>query len=453
MTQHPPTRNEPCASSRARHPAAAFFTAPSTAILLAIPALAIVTTSSAYEKSASISFKDAIAFSETIAIVRLVEVPEPIARAGPLPPKKATLDVLQVLKGHLKLGKQQVEFAAYPGRRPGEFIAFLDKNRVWTLTARPLTGRKVASDVLGIEMFAHFDQFVIIPGLITLQQLKTYLKDGTLHYSLEGPLCFPQRGNPAWKASGIRIALTYDAVKERAHVTGLPTLAGLPAEPEVCIEYDAPESLVHLNYSRGPDRPLELQGLVESLDPKSGAMLARFVVNGPMVLDAGTLQKYLADPRLGRCYYKCRLHCAANKQYPKLKDLVLTLKQGIGPIGTLDGWDGGSLKIESTTFCCPNCRVWSNGYVPDPIEKTSADDWFLRMSLPPNANQHLILAFDVGKRPKGPEIAHFTGENAVVYHACSAPTRGAVQLFDGKTWQIVTTFTVDLDPLAFGNPP
>src|SRR5580704_597271 len=147
MTQRPPTRNELFASSRARHPAAAFFTAPATAILLAIPALAIVAASPAYAKSGSISFKDAIDFSETIAIVKLVELPKENAFAGPLPSKKATLDVLQVLKGTLKLGKQQVGFADYPGRTPGEFIVFLDKDRVWRFAAKPLTGGKAASDL------------------------------------------------------------------------------------------------------------------------------------------------------------------------------------------------------------------------------------------------------------------------------------------------------------------
>jgi len=450
MTQSPPTRNELFARSRARHPAAAFFTAPSIAIFLAIPALAIVATSPAHAKSTWTPFKYAIATSESIVIVKLVELP-PIARAMPTP-TKATLDVVQVLKGHLKLGKQQIEFEDYPIGAPGEFIAFLDTRRVWRFTARPLTGRTVESDLLGIEAFKS-DGNLVTPGLTTLQQLKTYLKDGTLRYSMEGPICFPKRGNPTWQASRIRISLTYDAVKERAHVTGLPALAGLLAEPEVWINYDGRDSLVHLIYSRGSDRPLQLQGLVESLDPKSGTMSARFVVNEPIVLDAGTLQKYLADPQLRHCYHKCRLHCAANKQYPKLKDLVLTLNQGIGPSVTLDGWDGGSLRIETMTMGGPNSRDWLDGDVPDPIERGSADGWFLRMFMPPNANQHLVLAFDVGKPPRGPEIAQFTCKNALVYHACSAHTRGAVQLFDGKTWQTVTTFTVDLDPLAFGNPP
>jgi hypothetical protein len=453
MTQRPPTRNEPFTSSRARHPAAALFNAPSTAILLAITALAIAAASPAYAKPMSTSFQDAIAASETIAIVRLVELPPSVDRNTPLRPK-ATLDVVQVLKGRLKLGKQQVGFDDYPKGAPGEFIAFLDKNRVWRFTARPLSGKKVESDVLGMEGFYDWNAHFVFPGLITLEQLKTYLKDGTLRYSIEGPIWFPQRGDPAWKASGIRIKLTYDAVKKQASVTGLPKLAGLPAEQTVWIVYDHFERQVALTYSDRLHRPLEFVGQVESLDRKSGTMLARFIVEQPKVLDADTLQNYLADPRLGHCYYKYRLHCAANKQYPKLKELVLTLEQEIGTIGTLDGWDGGALEISQAMYNGPNS--YSGSFVrevPVAIVEALADDWFLRMVMPTNANQYLMLAFDIGKPRQRPEILEITPKNALLYHAYGAPTRGTLQLHDGKAWHEVTTFTVDLDPVAFGTPP
>ena len=62
-----------------------------------------------------------------------------------------------------------------------------------------------------LTAIAHF----VTPGLITLAQLKTYLKDGSLRYSIEGPLWFPQRLNPAWKPSEIRIKLIYDAVTKK----------------------------------------------------------------------------------------------------------------------------------------------------------------------------------------------------------------------------------------------
>jgi hypothetical protein len=166
-----------------------------------IAAFAIATPSPARAKPMSTSFQDAIAASETIAIVRLVELPPRVDRNAPLRPE-ATLDVLQVLKGNLQLGKQQVGFEANPRGASGEFIAFLDKNRVWRFTARPSPGKKVDSDVLGMEGFYDTNMHFVFPGVITLGQLKTYLKDGTLRYSSKDQFGSPSAGTRAGRRVG-----------------------------------------------------------------------------------------------------------------------------------------------------------------------------------------------------------------------------------------------------------
>jgi hypothetical protein len=454
MTQRPLARNEGSVIFPARRrQTAARFTAALSALSLLLALFGIAAPSAAYAKPMSTSFQDAIAASETIAIVRLVELPPEVDRNVSLRPK-ATLDVVQVLKGKLKLGKQQVGFEDYPSGAPGEFIAFLDTNRVWRFTARPLPGKKVDSDVLEMEGFYDTNRHFVFPGLVTLEQLKTYLKDGTLRYSIEGPIWFPQRHNPAWKASGIRIKLTYDVFKKQVRVTGLPKLAGFPAEPTIWIEYDGRERLVNLDYSRRSDRPLEFLGWVESLDPKSGSLLARFVVKAPNALDADTLQKYLADPQLGHCYYKFRLHCARSQQYPKLSDLLLTLDRDDGPFNTLEGWDGSLLEIIGSMYAGPG---FYQGLLPQQVpavvgEAFAAQDCVLRMLVRTKTNQYLMLAFDIGKPREGPDIFHWTFKNELLYDAYSAPVRGTLLSHDGKTWHRVTTFTVDLDPVAFGSP-
>lgn len=450
MSQQPLARNEnPSNSPAKQHSPLARFTAVLGTFFSLIAVFWIATLSPAYAKSVSTSFKDAVAASETIAIVRLVELRPSIFTLGRVR-SKATLDVLQVLKGKLQLGKQQVEFEDDPSRAPGEFVAFLDKDRVWRFTARPLKGKRVEADVLEMEGFSDDDGDFVSPGLVTLEQLKTYLKDGTLRYSMEGPIWFPQRGRPTWKASGLRIKLTYDAVKDQARVTGLPKLAGFPADPVVWIG-GFPRH-VSLKYSDDSVRPFKLEGQVESLDRKSGSILARFVVTSPDVLNQEILEKYLGDRRLGRTSYKCRLHCAPCPQYPKLKDLVLDLDRDDTPFN-FEGWDGGPLAILGSKYTDADQSITAriNQPIPAEVAKPFAGDWVLRMLAQTETNQYLMLAFDVGKPKESPDLLRWTFRKDLLYNVYSAPVQGTLQLYDGKTWQRVTTFTVDLEPVQFGS--
>src|SRR5580704_13348096 len=73
--------------------------------------------------SGFIKLTEIFAKSETVAIVKLVK-PPPLEG-----PRKARLNVLRVLKGHLATGEQEVSYAEYEHPEPetGEFVAFLDK--------------------------------------------------------------------------------------------------------------------------------------------------------------------------------------------------------------------------------------------------------------------------------------------------------------------------------------
>jgi hypothetical protein len=444
MTRRRPARIKCFASLRARgRPTIAFFLAAWPAISLLIIAFGIAAPTRVLAEPGYVSLKDALAASETIAIARVVDLPPHHPHFGEGRPTKATIDLVRVLKGNLKPGKQEVRLEDYPRGANGEFVVFLDKNRVWKFTARSrLPGGNIESNVLTmLGCDDDDDGWFVEPSLITLQQIKTYLKDGSLRYSIEGPIWFPQRLNPTWKASAICLKLTYDAIKKEAHVAGLPKVTGFRSKPTVSIDH---HRCVSVEYSSDSDRSLKLLGHVDSLEQKAGSMLARFVVDAPDALSAEALQKYLADEQLGRMYYKLRLHCARSQKYPKLTDLLVTLDEHPGEIATIAGWDGGSLfgdqiRPPGPFSLTPN--VVGGG------EKPVANDSVFRILAHFRSNQNVMLTFDIGKPP---DLLRFTSKNVLISHIFSTPTRGTIELHDGKRWHRITTFTAELEPVQFG---
>jgi hypothetical protein len=404
----------------------------------------------AWAKTQVISFKDALAQSESIAIVKFVEFPKANPARGKNRPSQVKLEVLRVLKGSLRVGEQDVNFEDVPRREPGEFVAFLDRGRAWRFVAVPLAGDKVNSEVLLISGCYEFGAEYVTPGLITLAQLMGYLKEGTLHYSFGGPIWFPQNGKKSWKPSSLRINGTYDAVNNSARVTGLGKLAGFPVEPIVSVDYRGDKGgQVHLVYSRRGDRPLEITGLVEGLDVKTGAINARFAVVAPDVLTQARLEKYLADSRLGHCYYSFRLRCAATKEYPQLRDLSLTLEKESGTIGYLEGWGRESLEIGASSFHGPmQSTVSVGGKVPAPVD--NAPDWVLRMQIPARTGQELVLDFEIGKPSDNKDIVRWMFQSELLYRVYSGSLRGTLHLFDGKKLRTVTTFSVEIASVEFG---
>jgi hypothetical protein len=395
------------------------------------------------------SFRDAVSKSEWIVVAKLAEKVNHESH-------KVKLDVVRALKGKLEPGVHEVKFEDVPGGGPGELIAFLDKDRVWRFVAVPLYAKKVDQDILEIQGFYDSNAHFVYPGLLTVEQLQTYLKNGSLVYRFGGPICFPQAGKLPWKPGTLQITGSYDAIKEKAMVTGLPDLKDFPAQPEVFIQDTWNDAHIGLAYRHDNNRPLRLMGKLEAVDPKSGEMRVRFAVSAPEILTEKSLRDYLADGRRGPCCYTFRLTGAPTKEEPKGRELTLTLGGELGATGRIAGWGEKPIPITGTSFRSPTERSGSaSDELPKKVAKDLiAKDWVLQMIAPTDSGEYLVLSFDLGKPKPNPDGFSWPFQNKLLYALHTSPVCGTLQLHDGEKLSTVTTVTVSLDSFAFtSNPP
>ena len=224
----------------------------------------------AWAKPQHSTLEEVVEKSATIAVSRfLAEEPDK---------DKHTIhvEITQVLKGDLKPGKHKVAFVGWPhfGANGEEFIAFMDKDRVWRFMASPLNGEtKVAQGVLQISGFYDGNIYWITPGLITLDQLKTFLTKGSLVYRIRGEVYFPEQGKADWKPSSLVISGTYDVINKKVNFKGIPNLHGFAAQPDVKIPSSDNHSILELSYaSLNRNRSLNLIGDVRGFDNKIDEM-------------------------------------------------------------------------------------------------------------------------------------------------------------------------------------
>src|SRR5260370_24592443 len=103
--------------------------------------------------------------------------------------------------------------------------------------ASPLKGEtKADQGLLRIWGLTNKDTSFVTPGLVTLNQLKTYLKGGSLVYRFRGEVYFPQLGRPDWKPGSLVLSGTYHVINKKAIVRGRPNLQRFPAHPAASVE-------------------------------------------------------------------------------------------------------------------------------------------------------------------------------------------------------------------------
>jgi hypothetical protein len=424
-------------------------------ILLPLAAvLAKPATSCAEPKFAT--FEQVIERSTTIVIAKFTgDVPDENKRT-------VKVAVVQALKGKLQAGVQHFQFHDRPrlGEQGQEFIAFLDKDQVWTFIAAPLNPKdKLAESLLCVEGFYDFNAYLITPGLITLDQLKTYLWDGSLVYRFRGEIYFPERGKTEWKPRSLAIAGTYDAVKAKATIQGLPNLKGFPEHPEISIQGRHYEHAFDICYARTSYRPLNLVGSVEGLNNKTGEMLVQFAVSAPELLTQGALEEYLADASLGPCYYTFRLACEPVKDGKVQKTLLLTMgKWTVGRWDSvhLQGYEKTPLSVYKTSYNGPSrsFRSIRAAVPPDKYPKSVDDehneqDCVLRMTVRTDSGEFLTLAFQIGEATKEEPTFSWILKNELLYAVYARDIKGTMTLHDGKTARTTATFAATLDSVGF----
>jgi hypothetical protein len=413
-------------------------------------------------------FDEVVAQSETIAIAAL-------AKPVDFSKSKAQLAIRQVLKGTLKPGKYEVfnpgRFGG-PASVPREFVVFIVHGNVWQFVGWPVLRKPIDSDVLELWGVNHEDAaHCVSPQVVTLAQLKTYLKNKTLRYAFRGDLYFPQSGKPGWQSSGLELSGTYvsmaDAslktfaaafglpLKSLARVKGFPALAVFAAQPEVHVDnWDGP--CLKIEYSNDDGRALKFRGNVVGLDRNSGEYLVKFVICQPTLLTQDDLKRYLGNSRPGPCSYTFHLKCAQSER-TKARELTLVMGKNQWTIGQIYGWanrplqiaqatfDGGKLLLPTGSSMSPLPKVFQNGR-----------NWVLRMVAPTHGGEFLILAFDLGEPPHG-EFPFRRGcgdcEEELLYGLLWGHTRGTVQIQDGKTLKTIAPFSVTVDRVEFDSKP
>jgi hypothetical protein len=377
----------------------------------------------AWAKPKSITLPKMVGQCPVIAVARFV---------GNRTPDKASqtigLEVVRAIKGDIKPSKYRVAYCDLPTVDPAvtEFVAFFEKGMVWQFVGEPLplTG-KVAACPLHLRGFFDRNAYIVSPGLVTLDQLTTFVAKGTLHYHLRGTLYFPQRGRPDWKAGTRTIDVSYDAIKGKAVVKGLGAPKGLPAQPEVVIG-DWQRSRVRLVYDRSLERPLTIQGQVLALDPRAGTLTAKFFASVPDILTERDFEKYCSDARLGRSYYRVQLTCRPAGGQAAPKKLTLFVGRD-GRIAQLEGWAGKPLVA---------CSSSGNGRS-------------IALEVPLPEQESLVLFFALGRPREGKDVFTCTFQEELLYALLVNDLPGSLNLRRGKVEHRVATFVAALDGVCY----
>jgi hypothetical protein len=386
-------------------------------------ALAAAAVSQARAEPLSIGFVKMVDGAEVVAVARLAEDwPPPTSRFRENRGGRVKLELTSVLKGGLRPGKYDVCYDDLPWVGPDtEFIAFLGQNRCWRFAASPMAGAKVADAVLRVQGFYDFNGYFVTPGLVTLAQIETFLKERSLTYTIRGPLRFPKRGQPEWEASPVEIEVSYDARTGEATVRRLPELKGFPAHPAVTLGLFYAD-LVHLTYSDDGTMPLTVSGKIQPL-VQDGVLKADFYVESPVVLTMEQFKAYAADTRKGESLYTISMTCVS----PGGKPQMLTLsshKAGYGR--TLLGWPGGPLHPHVYG------RTYSEGYVKIEVTAKLA------------SGQELVLRFDGGEHESESRVT-----SDLPYLLAVRDLPGEVFVRDGQGEKLVATFTASLGDVHF----
>jgi hypothetical protein len=262
---------------------------------------------------------------------------------GPVGPKGAEtgydLLVERSLQGTVKLGPLRVLRSKIGGAylTPAtRIVAFIDKGNALGWVGLLEKGTTLEDGVIVMHGLVDINAYGVSPSRVTLKQLESFLKTGTLTYDFEGALWFPSPKGPV--ASTITLKVHHDYTASTSTVSGMPTMKGFPATPKVLATNAFLGNVVTVTWVDTLGRPLRLAG--EALSVKaSGAMETKFFADMPGSLTETEFRAYVADPKLNRPYHEVALALADGTKWK------LQLGREVGHVGELTSPTGGKTEL------------------------------------------------------------------------------------------------------------
>ena len=360
-------------------------------------------------------------------------------------------------------GRQTVkfEYANSPVEpNSSEVIVFLNEDKSWEFVAEPLHDRKeVAGSVLAMRGFFDFNAHFVGPGLITLDMLKKYLKDQVLEYRFRGQVYFPLQVKTEWAASTVTIQGTYDVVKEISDVRGLPDLKGFPEQPDVHVMSIYSRGNLDLIYSRSLKRQLEIMGLPQGVDPKTGEIIVHFAIKAPEFLSESALRDYLSDESKGGYWSSFKLP-VVNEGVEKDRILYLDLGKSTATkwdTMKLVGWDKEPIEILEIARCGPGDNSSRGGQfysgpsiMPRIVQKElDLHDGVFRLVTKAASGEFVMIAieYEGPREPAGPFVWSF--QEVLPNLLYTRKTKGKVFVTEGQILKSVGTFTPVFEKMGF----
>jgi hypothetical protein len=396
----------------------------------------------------SIGFRRMVDRCDVIAISRFCN-DTPINRES----HSVDLEFIRILKGEVKPGRHRVSFTDMPGVGAGtpEFVAFFRKGLCWRFAARPVgDGEKLKDSVLQVYGFYDWNAYFVSPGLVTLDQIETFVRDRTLTYTFRGPLYFPKRGQTPWEPSNLKIEVVHDAVNGEVTVKGLPQSKGFPVHPEILIGDLRGDPRISLTYAGS----FRLGGEVFALDRQTGALQTRFFVTEPDAITRETLEAFLADPQKGHSFFRCKLVCHVTGDE---NERTLTLSLNDNPsnsMGRLEGWTDHPLEVDRLEYIGPAGQsITLHGNLPpalSAIVHQPSKEWVYRVFFARGEDRYLIFRFTMGPRPKGErEFGRWDTTGALLYSLLAGDVKGEVLEYAEGAMKNVASCTASLDGVFY----
>lgn len=407
--------------------------------------------------------------SSAIAVAQL---PKDLPQSGQYL-KAVDLEILEVIKGDLKPGKHAVALQRRTFFEPSndQFVVFLGKKNAWEYKASPMgKDGSVSKGILRVDRCdgeAHY----VDNAVITMEKVRSYLKDRTLSYVIRGQVFFPKKGQSGWEASKIEVQLTYDASKpfKGEMVRGLPKMKGMATDPTFALTPKSEQVCVRLYYEHGaarlpkdaspakqppgvpppvPPTPFELIGKVQKIDEKTGTWLTNFYPQEPWFLSQRDFENYLGDPTKGRCWYTIKLTCVSTQDSVKIPNLTVTVKpQGM----TIAGWSKQPLAVWREEVRDSQGRTSTN--YPEAMPAWLEKDWSryspgLVAFATVDKEANLVVLFDAGKDVEA-DVEFSSNYDGLLRRLTMKDSSGKLYLSKGKAGKQVGTFTAALEGVFY----